>query len=282
MKNSKLLFLDFISRLHINESKEEAGALAYLVLEKLFNITQTDIVSEKKVHISDMEMSSLLSIISRINRHEPIQYILGEADFFGRKFNVNPSVLIPRPETEELVANVIQQIKTKNPKILDVGTGSGCIAITLALEIPHATVFAIDVSAAALEIAKFNARQLGAKVTFFNQDILNTNIELEALDVVVSNPPYVTISESGTMEKKVLAHEPHLALFVPDNDALVFYEAIAKKSKLVLKSGGLLIVEINANFGSEVIKLFNEKGFTGITIIQDINGKQRFVLATLQ
>lgn len=279
MKNSKLLFQDFIKLITIDEPREETESIAYLVLEKLFSLSQTDILSEKTIDVSEKELNTLIEITRRINQHEPVQYILGEAFFFGRKFSVNTTVLIPRPETEELVLTVLQSVKKSDLKILDIGTGSGCIPVTFALELPRAEVYATDVSEKALAVAKQNAAGLDAPVTFLLHDILQSAIPFSDLDVIVSNPPYVTLQEKAEMKSNVTEYEPHLALFTPENDPLIFYRAIAVKAKNALKRGGLLAVEINIKFASDVTHLFREAGFKDIVIIKDINRKERIVKA---
>ncbi|HOX82079.1 MAG TPA: peptide chain release factor N(5)-glutamine methyltransferase, partial [Chryseolinea sp.] len=253
MKNSKALFHDLVKQIMPNEDLVEKQSITYQLMENIFGLTQTDILSEKHIDISAFEIL-LADILKRINSHEPLQYILGEAYFFGRKFKVNSSVLIPRPETEELVNLIISEMKrrptlsTERIRIMDIGTGSGCIPISLGLEIQNAEVFAIDISEGALEVAKQNAHDLHAGVQFMQLDILNADIPFQNLDVVVSNPPYIALSEMKMMSNNVVDYEPHLALFVEENDPLVFYRVIATKSKSVLKPGGLLVVEINERF----------------------------------
>jgi release factor glutamine methyltransferase len=281
MKNSKLLFQDFVSRITINESKDEIESIAYLVFEKILRLTKTEILSNTEIPVVDGDLNALTQANNRINKNEPVQYILGEAFFYGRKFHVTPAVLIPRPETEELVAQVLKNIKKRQPKILDIGTGSGCIPITLTLEINGAEVYATDVSDQAISVAKRNAETLGAKVDFIQHDILKSDLPFKSLDVIVSNPPYITKIESGKMSENVTAYEPHLALFVSDDDPLIFYKAIAEKARHVLNPEGLLIVEINAQYGTGVSRLFSENGFRNISVIKDVNGKDRIVKAVL-
>jgi release factor glutamine methyltransferase len=279
MKNSKLLFQDFVSRIRINESKDEIESIAYLVFEKFLQLTRTDILSNVEIEVAEEDLSELININRRINTDEPIQYILGEAFFFGRKFKVTPSVLIPRPETEELVNVVLQTVKQKAPKILDIGTGSGCIPITLALEISDALVSATDISEEALSVARINADRLGAMVNFFNHDVLSSDVPVSDLDIVVSNPPYITYKERGQMNPNVTRYEPYLSLFVPNDDPLLFYRAIVKLANRALHPGGMLIVEINEQYGIEVSRLFSEHGLSNSTILKDINGKDRIVQA---
>lgn len=289
MKNSKALFQDLVKQIALNEDQDEIHSLAYAILENLLGLSRTDILSEKQIDTSKIA-AKLSDVVKRVNQHEPIQYIFGEAYFMCRKFIVNPSVLIPRPETEELARLIISEMKDRSIqwkgnnskiKILDIGTGSGCIPISLALEISNSEVFAIDISEDALHIAKQNATSLDAKVQFSRLDILNDEIPFQNLDVVVSNPPYIALSEKKGMGNNVVDHEPHLALFVEDDEPLIFYNAIASKSKRVLKSGGLLAVEINERFGKEVADLFKQNNFQEIEIIKDLSGKNRIVKGIL-
>ncbi len=269
--NSKTVFQDIQSQL-VNYDPGETRAIALAIMEKYYG-TWTDILSEKQIERQDVS-----DIISRLNQHEPLQYILGEANFFGRKFNVNSSVLIPRPETE-LVVQEILKLKLKSPRILDIGTGSGCIAITLNLEIPNSKVYAVEVSTDALYRAKENSKKLEANVEFIQVDFLASNFEIEQVDSIVSNPPYVRESEKKWMNANVLNYEPHLALFVPDNDPLLFYKAIAAKGKALLKPSGKICIEINSGFGKEIKQLFEESGYIRVEIIRDMDSKDRIVTA---
>ena len=220
-------------------------------------------------------------VISRINAEEPVQYILGSTYFYGRKFNVNPAVLIPRSETEILIEEVLKEIDPFSPGIiLDIGTGSGCIGITLAKELPAKRVLAIDVSEGALKTASENAQQLGASVEFLKVNVLTDNLPALPLEVLVSNPPYVTDSESHTMKKNVLDYEPHLALFVPDHDPFVFYSMIARKGYASLTETGKVFVEINERYGDEVSDIFKDAGFNTIRMVKDLQGKNRIVSAS--
>lgn len=254
--------------------------MLYLVLEHVAGITRSDVISQKAISLTEKEQHRLDEVVERLNTQEPIQYILGKADFFGRVFGVNPSVLIPRPETELLIDVIKKESSNVPGKILDIGTGSGCIGITLAKELPAKTVLAFDISEAALKTASENAKDLWAQVDFRKTDILTEDIPFIDLEVVVSNPPYVTFSEKLSMNDNVLKHEPHLALFVPDNDPLVFYKAIAKKGLKALTPGGKIFVEINEQFGKETERVFRMEGFTMIRSIKDLQGKDRVVVAT--
>jgi len=289
MKNSKALFQYLVQQITLNEDPDEIHNMAYYILENLVGLSRTDILSERSIDSSFSE-EKIREVVKRINQHEPLHYILGEAYFFGRKFMVNPAVLIPRPETEELVQVILSEIK-KQPtsseadsdkiKILDIGTGSGCIPITLALEVPNASVFAVDISEDALQVAWQNSDLLSASVTFSKLDILKDEIPFQYLDVIVSNPPYIALSEKKDMRHNVVDYEPHLALFVEENDPLIFYKAITSKSKNVLKPGGLLAVEINERFGKETAELFELNNFQNVEIIKDLSGKERIVKGIL-
>jgi release factor glutamine methyltransferase len=278
MTNSKVLFRELISSITLHEEKDEIASIVYLFLESRFNISRTDIIGEKLIDLSEEDKNQIEDFLQRINNHEPIQYILGECEFFGRKFMVNSSVLIPRPETEELVREVLKfcESQTTVMKILDIGTGSGCIPIILGLEM-GGEIFGSDISQQALDVATQNAERLGANVTFVHNDILKENITMTEIDIVVSNPPYIAEKEKSLMKENVLRYEPHQALFVSDEDTLLFYKSILTQSKNILKRGGLMAFEINEQFGKEISNLFTENGFSTVQIIKDIFGKERIV-----
>jgi release factor glutamine methyltransferase len=279
MKNSKEIFRDLQQQITLKEDAEEIQSILYLVAEHVLGLSRADIISEKKIQADAAQQSRLNTIIKRINGLEPIQYILGEAYFYGRKFNVTPAVLIPRSETELLVEEALKEINPFTPgSILDVGTGSGCIAVTLSKELPEKKIIAVDVSKDALKIASENARHADAVVEFQCVNILN-EFPFQKLEMIVSNPPYVSLSEKGSMKKNVLDHEPHLALFVADNDPLIFYNIIAQRGYQSLLPNGKAIVEINERFGHAVQNLFVQAGFTQVRILQDFQGKDRIVTA---
>jgi release factor glutamine methyltransferase len=283
MMNSKTLFRDFVRGIELLESRDEIHSMAYLVFENIFGLTKTAILAEESVDPSQAILNRLDEIVARINRFEPVQYILGESFFYGRSFNVNPSVLIPRPETEELVRLVIEFVRNsnrKNYRVVDIGTGSGCIAITLALELNDIEVSATDTSAEALATASANAQKFNASVKYLNHDILNTKLPF-SVDIIASNPPYIGWDEFNTMSKNVVEHEPKLALFVDSDDPLLFYKAIVKRAKESLTPGGLLAVEINERFGKEVQRLFVANDVAEVEIIQDAFGKDRIVKGIL-
>jgi release factor glutamine methyltransferase len=260
--------------------ENEAKSLTFLLLEHFSGVSKTDIVFNKKIE----QVFDYQNVIKRIKSQEPVQYVIGETEFYGRKFNVTPDTLIPRPETEELVHSVVSTLKregkhTKQLRILDIGTGSGCIAITLACELPKAEVYAYDISENALKIAQENANRNQVNISFKQRDILQFSEinPAEKFDIIVSNPPYVMDSEAKEMHKNVLDFEPHLALFVPDDDALIFYEAIVNFAVNNLIVKGLCMVEINQQLGLETAELFWNKGFSYVEVIKDLSGKDRFV-----
>jgi release factor glutamine methyltransferase len=278
--NSKVLFNDLVKAITIDESVEEIQAMVYIILENTLRVSRTDVLTEKDVSFPSADENAIWNIVRRINSQEPIQYVFGWTEFYGRRFKVNPDVLIPRPETEELVSLVKEYIKTRNilgPRMLDVGTGTGCIAVTLALEIPGSKVFATDISETALETARQNAAELKGVVGFLNHNIIDQDIPVEQLDVVISNPPYIPLSEKSSMKNNVIRFEPPLALFVSDGDPVVFYRAIASKAFSSLHSGGLLAVEINERFGSDVASILADAGFADVRILKDLFNKERIV-----
>lgn len=260
----------------------EARALVRYVLEVRYNISIPDIYMGKDRHFSEEERAELDFIVERLLHQEPVQYILGQADFHGLTFHVAPGVLIPRPETEELVDWVLEELgKLKNATVLDVGTGSGCIAVSLAKTCPGAKVSALDVSPAALEIAHANAQAIGVEVNMLCGDILhpdgNDVLSKSSWDIIVSNPPYICDSEAMEMSKNVLGFEPHEALFVPDDNPLLFYKAIADYSIRKLNPEGKLFVEINRAYADEVMMLFSDTGFVGVELKKDMYDNNRMV-----
>jgi len=280
MKNSKEIFRNLQQQITLKEDPEEIQSMLYLVVDSVLGLSRADIISEKPALLDSVKQNKLNEVIARINRQEPIQYILEEAHFYGRKFKVTPAVLIPRPETELLVEEALKEINPFTPgTLLDIGTGSGCIAVTLAKELPEKKIVATDISEAALKIAKENATHLNAFVEFQKGNILTESISPQKLEMIVSNPPYIAHSESEAMKKNVVDHEPHLALFVDDHNPLLFYNEIAQKGYSALLPDGKVIVEINERFGKEVSRTFNQAGFKNVRIIKDLQGKDRIVSA---
>ncbi len=277
--NAKELFDKILNQITIYPT-HEAKEITFWLLEHYLGLSKTKVLLNVSLP-PEGEITN--EIINRINQHEPIQYIIGETEFYGRRFLVNPSVLIPRPETEELISLVLNStIQKENLSILDIGTGSGCIAISLAKELPNSVITAYDISEKALEIAQKNSELNQANVKFELLDILtNSPKDNENLtfDIIVSNPPYVTRNEVHQMRQNVLDFEPHLALFVEDNDPLIFYDAIAKFAHKHLKINGFVAVEINEALGNQTIDVFRKNGFEKTEIVKDIFQKERFVLA---
>ncbi len=257
----------------------EAESFFYLILETKFQMKRIDLALQPEIVFTEIDVLYWDSIVEQLLQEIPIQYLLGTTSFFGMDFEVNTNVLIPRPETEELVAWILEKYsKNRHPiSILDIGTGSGCIAIALAKNLPNAKVAALDVSELALKTAKQNADRNAVSVTFLQKNILETNNFKETFDIIVSNPPYVRNSEKVEIKKNVLEHEPHLALFVDDNDALLFYRKIAFLAQKSLNKNGELYFEINQYLGKEMIALLEELGYKDIVLRQDIYGNDRML-----
>jgi release factor glutamine methyltransferase len=259
----------------------EAESFFYLILEAKHQLKRVDIALQPDLAFSETELKTWSSILEQLKKEIPIQYILGVTHFYGLEFEVNSAVLIPRPETEELVDWIIQHSKLKAQhskfKILDIGTGSGCIAISLAKNLPNAEVFALDVSEQALATTKRNAEKNQVQLAFIHQSILETEDLAQEFDVIVSNPPYVRELEKQEIKKNVLDNEPHLALFVEDNDALIFYRKIAQLAQKNLNPKGQLYFEINQYLGQETLNLLLEMGFKNCELRQDIYGNDRMI-----
>lgn len=253
----------------------EARAITDYVLDVCFGLSKADILCGAVDEMTAEKTAELNKIFGRLTEGEPVQYVLGRAEFSGRWFNVRPGVLIPRPETEELCAWITADSKASgSPKVLDIGTGSGCIAITLQLDMPESKVTAWDISADALDVARENAQLLGANVNFVKQDALNAKPEGE-WDVIVSNPPYICEKEKKDMAVNVLEHEPHKALFVPDTDPLLFYRAITRLAVQTLSKGGQLYFEINPIYADDTCRMMRAEGMTAVELRSDMYGKQR-------
>lgn len=273
----------FIDKLSLIYGKEEAANLFYWSVEEAFGISRISYAMTKNELLSNSQQKELQIVLERLAKEEPIQYIFNRAYCREQAFYVDKNVLIPRSETESLIALIADKYRDKPVRILDIGTGSGCIAINLQKELPKAQILAVDISEAAIEIAKKNAKQLQTSVRFKQVDILNTDIwsfvEDASLDIIVSNPPYVRETEKLQMRKNVLDFEPSEALFVKDENPLVFYEAIANFSMQKLKKTATLFFEINEYLAEETQVLLSKKGFQQIEIIKDIYEKNRFVSA---
>lgn len=260
----------------------EAESFFYLILENRLQMKRVDLALHPEIEFSESQLQDYNDILKKLEQQIPIQYILGSTSFYGLEFEVNENVLIPRPETEELVSWILSNHDSSTHlKILDIGTGSGCIAIALAKNLPNAQVFAIDVSEKALATAKNNADRNEVKVNFIKQDILNTENLEQSFDIIVSNPPYVRNLEKDEIKQNVLAHEPHLALFVEDQNALIFYDKIANLSQRHLNPNGQLYFEINQYLGKEMVQLLEQKGFSAIELRKDIYGNDRMVFGKI-
>lgn len=261
----------------------EGYALYRLVMEECFGLTHTDILLGKDNQISEENQARLLEITGRLLKNEPVQYVLGYADFCGHRFAVRPGVLIPRPETELLVQKALELVHgmegVAEPEALDIGTGSGCIAVSMALA--GCRVTAMDISEEALGIAMQNAATLNAEVAFVHENILQPSRTAQQWHVIVSNPPYICLHEAEAMERNVLDYEPHNALFVPDTDPLIFYRAIASYAMSHLSAGGWLCLEINQAYPDEMERLLSSFGFKDVTIQKDQYGKDRIAYAHL-
>ena len=254
---------------------QEVQAMIRVICEDVFHYDQVDVALRQESELPDFAPQRIADIIARLRRNEPLQYIVGHALFHGHQFKVTPAVLIPRPETEQLVDLIIDENPASDLHVLDMGTGSGCIAVSLARALKFAQVDALDVSRDALEVARENAAALKTKVRFFESDMLSPQPP-GRYDIIVSNPPYICWSEREAMESNVKDYEPGQALFVPDNDPLLFYKAIVPYAAQSLERGGRLYLEINQRFGNEMKRLLEDNGFDEVRIIEDSYGKSRF------
>ena len=258
----------------------EVTALTRIIATEILGISQTAYLLKDDVTLNAEQEALLDNTIERLKKHEPIQYILGYSDFCGLRFKVTPTTLIPRPETSELVEWIAADYSGKAVNILDIGTGSGCIAVSLAHKLPMSNVTAWDISHDALAVAAENSRNNGTEVTFEQVDILSYEPQSVQFDIIVSNPPYIKENEKSAMHSNVLDWEPHTALFVPDSDPLLFYRTIADKGLLLLKPGGTLYFEINRAHGAETAEMFANYGYTDIELRKDIAGNDRMIKAT--
>lgn len=266
--------------------EKEIESFFYITLDAFHQLKRIDLALNPNLEIDMMQLLQWETVLSQLKEQKPIQYILGETEFFGLPFYVNENTLIPRPETEELVDWIIKENskieRLKDLKILDVGTGSGCIAISLAKNLPNAQVFAIDVSEKALATAKKNADRNGVNITFIQKNILETQDLEQQFDIIVSNPPYVRNLEKQEINKNVLEYEPHLALFVEDDDALIFYKKITELAIKNLSYSGQLYFEINQYLGKEMIQLLEKYNFATIELKKDIYGNDRMIKADVK
>ena len=274
----------FIQQLTPIFDEGEAESFFYLILEEKHQLKRIDLALQPDLVLSENEINNWNLLLEQLKKEIPVQYLLGKTSFYGLDFEVNPNVLIPRQETEELVQWIIEssnvKAKSQELKIVDIGTGSGCIAISIAKNIADSKVFAIDVSENALATAQKNAEINNVVVTFLNKNILETTDLEQQFDIIVSNPPYVRNLEKQEIKKNVLDNEPHLALFVDDNDALIFYKKIAQLALLNLSENGALYFEINQYLGKEMIELLEEMNFKNVELRKDIYGNDRMIKGT--
>ena len=261
-------------------SDSEALALAKMLLVEVFGFSTLELYGGKDKEFSEKHRSVLAEMIRRLQKNEPIQYIIGIESFCGLTFEVDPNVLIPRPETQELVSWIVEDCRADEAiRILDIGTGSGCIPVSLAKQLPMAEVESWDISEGALEVASRNCERNGVKVLLRQKDVLNASPEGVFYDVIVSNPPYIADREKVDMEANVLDWEPSLALFVPDDDPLLFYRKIAQLGCEMLKEGGSLYFEINRAYGQETSLMLNKLGYNQIELKKDSWGNDRMIKA---
>ncbi len=272
--------LHFKQSLAETTTASELSAMWRLVMKHIMNYEPVDMILRADHELPVFFNARLDDIITRLKAHEPIQYILGKATFHGHEFTVTPATLIPRPETEQMVDIIIDENPASDLRVLDIGTGCGCIAVALAMALKWSQVTAIDISSDALDVARENARANKAKVQYLQADALHlASLPCEPLDIIVSNPPYVCESERAAMEPNVLNYEPGSALFVPDDDPLIFYRAIARYASRALVPGGRIYLEINRKYGDEIARLLCSHGMTDATVTIDSWGNPRFVTA---
>ena len=282
LKQYKTHFFDSLKNI---QDEQEIESFFFILTEYLHNLKRVDVALNPNFELSDEEVEKWNTILVELQQEKPIQYITGEAWFYGLRFEVNENTLIPRPETEELVEFILKetsnfQLPASSLNILDIGTGTGCIPISLKANLPQANFSAIDVSEQALEVAKRNAASNKAEINFIQANILEVLDLNQNFDIIVSNPPYVRNLEKQEIKKNVLDYEPHLALFVEDTDALLFYRKIAQLALKNLSPNGLLFFEINQYLGKETVELLENLGFKNIELKKDIYGNDRMVKST--
>lgn len=282
VENIRRLLKNEISRLD-PDSAADSSAITRLIFHSLKGWNATEIFAHSPDPLSPFILSRIDGILTRLALHEPIQYILGEGRFYGMDIEVNPSTLIPRHETEELVELIVKNEEGKKDlEVLDIGTGSGAIAIALARNLIFPKITAIDISAHALETARSNAIRLNADITFLLEDIFSYSPQPDSFDIIVSNPPYISESEKSGIEKKILDYEPASALFVNDEDPLVFYRRIADIGLSALTDGGRIYFEINPLFSERLVRMMEKSGYSGILLYQDISRRERFLSAIIR
>ncbi len=280
LQEFRLLFNKELSALY---PKTEIDAFFFRLVENKLNFQSIDVFLKQDFIITIDLLTELKTVLTRLKKEEPIQYILGNTEFYGLPFIVNENVLIPRPETEELVSWVLDDIDNKENKIsiLDIGTGTGCIPISLKKNLPKATVFGLDISEEAIQVASRNSLKNNVNIKFIKQDILKVKELKVKLDIITSNPPYIRELEKKEISNNVLKNEPHLALFVSDENPLIFYKSIANFAKTHLNENGILYFEINQYLGKETKTMLQEKGFNNVTLRKDLFGNDRMIKAFL-
>ena len=285
LKDFRLFFKNELIDVYPNN---EIDSFFFLLIDEYLGLQRIDTVLKPDFKIDELELSILKNALKRLKKEEPIQYIIGKTEFYGYPFLVDENTLIPRPETEELVEWVLQEVESwkldnrKAISILDIGTGTGCIPISLAKNLPETNISAIDVSKNALKVANKNARLNKVNVNFIELDILNTKNLPQQYNIIISNPPYVRELEKAEIQKNVLKNEPHLALFVSDENPLVFYNKIADLAKDYLSKNGLLFFEINEYLGKETVEMLKYKGFNNIELRKDLFKNDRMIKASYQ
>ena len=284
LKEFKLFFNEALSAIY---PKTEIDSFFFILMEEKLKLQRIDTVLKPDYLITEKNLIDLKNIVKRLQKEEPIQYIIGTTEFYGLPFLVDKNTLIPRPETEELVSWVIEEVAKLQSNtvtklsILDIGTGTGCIPISLAKNLPKATITAVDISSKALEIAKKNAQLNKVTINFIELDILTTKSLPQEFDVIVSNPPYVRELEKEEIKNNVLKNEPQLALFVADENPLIFYNKIAYLAKQQLSKNGMLFFEINQYLGKETVNMLAKKGFKNIQLKKDLFGNDRMIKCVL-
>jgi release factor glutamine methyltransferase len=275
----KALQSQLIEKLKSTYGEREASNLSHLLLDHFCGINRMAIAMDNALEVASSYLETLEKAIEQLLLNVPIQHIIGEVEFYGCRIKTDGRALIPRPETEELVDWICQENELDAPNILDIGTGTGCIPIALKKVIPGAHVVAVDISTEALTLAQENAQVNSVEVKFSELDVLKTDLPFQKLDIIVSNPPYIPIKEMKSMDSNVVDFEPKLALFVSNEDPLIFYRIIAEQAIQHLNLGGILYFEIHENFGQMLVTLMEEIGFTNVTLKQDLQGKDRMIQA---
>lgn len=276
MQNIKTHIQDQLKDIY---SANEIRILTSMIFENVLELSASELLNYKFNQLSDEDHTKIKEFTKRLKNREPIQYILGETEFYNLKFKVTSDVLIPRPETEELIDWALEFIKNKPLSILDIGTGSGCIAVTIGKKNPNAKIHAWDISETALQIAAENAQNNQVEIFFSKKDILKIQNHQILYDVIISNPPYIPNEEKNSIDAQVVDFEPHLALFVADNQPLIFYESISRFAKTNLTQGGMLFFEIHQNYGSQMVEMLQKMEFHNIELKKDISGNDRMIRA---